>query len=136
MTPTPSNFRDLTARLPELRQLQSTAHVRGIYPRTLLLGTYLRLKELGVTPIWAADHGVGTSVYYEDPEKNVVEIQTNNYDSRWTQTEHLRNMTAQLTPINLDKVVEARAAGATHWEIHERAFAREFMPNTFNPPRF
>src|SRR5271166_5809749 len=43
-----------------------------------LLGTYIRLKSLNILPLWAADHGVGTAIYYEDPDRNVVEINVNN----------------------------------------------------------
>ncbi len=28
-----------------------------------LLGTYARLKGLGITPVWAADHGVGATSF-------------------------------------------------------------------------
>lgn len=44
-----------------------------------LLGTYARLKGLGIEPLWVADHGVGTAIYYEDPDGNIVEINVNNY---------------------------------------------------------
>ena len=44
-----------------------------------LVGTYARLKGLGIEPLWAADHGVGTAIYYEDPDRNIVEINVNNY---------------------------------------------------------
>ena len=46
-----------------------------------LLGTYLRLKDSGIEPLWAADHGVTFSIYYQDPDRNVVEIGVNNYGS-------------------------------------------------------
>ena len=44
-----------------------------------LLGTYVRLKALKIMPLWAADHGVGTSIYYQDPDHNIVEINVNNF---------------------------------------------------------
>ncbi len=42
-------------------------------------GTYARLKGLGIEPLWVVDHGVGTAIYYEDPDGNIVEINVNNY---------------------------------------------------------
>ena len=58
-----------------------------------LLGTYARLKILNILPLWAADHGVGTAIYYEDPERNVVEISVNNYANALTATEFYRGTT-------------------------------------------
>jgi catechol 2,3-dioxygenase len=69
-----------------------------------LLGTYARLKGLGILPVWAADHGLGTSFYYEDPDQNVVEINVNNYGNVWTATEHLRTAPPTRAPIDPDKM--------------------------------
>ena len=94
-----------------------------------LLGTYVRLKNLGIQPLWAADHGVGTSIYCEDPDRNVVEIYVNNFGSPWTATEYLRSGRAGIpAQIDLDKLVAARKAGASPWELHERAMAGDFAP--------
>lgn len=93
-----------------------------------LLGAYVRLKDEGITPVWAADHGVGTSFYWMDPDGNNVEIFVNNYSSWETATEHIKTMEPKITPVDPNKLVEAREAGATPWEIHERAIAGEFSP--------
>jgi catechol-2,3-dioxygenase len=94
-----------------------------------LLGTYVRLKGLDVVPLWAADHGVGTSLYYDDPDHNVVEINVNNYGNSWTATEFIRSAPrtrpAQVDP---ERIFAARKAGASAWELHERALAGEFTP--------
>ena len=55
-----------------------------------LLGTYARLKGLGILPVWAADHGMATAFYYQDPDGNIVELNVNVYGSEWTATEHMR----------------------------------------------
>ena len=55
-----------------------------------LLGAYVRLKDKGVAPVWAADHGVALSIYYLDPDQNRVELTANNYSDEWTATEHMR----------------------------------------------
>jgi catechol 2,3-dioxygenase-like lactoylglutathione lyase family enzyme len=100
-----------------------------------LLGTYIRLKGLSILPIWVADHGVAIAFYYEDPDRNVVELNINNYGEAWTATEALRTaasaMPAQIDP---EKMVAAREAGALPWEIHKRAAAGDFAPEEpFNP---
>lgn len=96
-----------------------------------LLGTYVRLKDLGIEPLWAADHGAETGIYYQDPDQNIVEINVNNYGSQWTTTESMKSsppsMPAQFDP---EKMLEARKAGASPWELHKRAIAGEFAPTT------
>jgi catechol-2,3-dioxygenase len=47
-----------------------------------LLETYGRLKSLGIEPYWNIDHGVTTSLYYNDPDGNQVELQVDNFNSR------------------------------------------------------
>ena len=96
-----------------------------------LLGTYVRLKNLGVLPVWAADHGVGISLYYEDPDQNRVEINASNYSDAWTATEHLRiSRGMMMAHVDPEKMIAARKAGVSPWELHERAFAGEFSPAT------
>jgi catechol-2,3-dioxygenase len=40
-----------------------------------LLGTYERLKQMGVTPYWRIHHGITLSFYYQDPDGNRMEFQ-------------------------------------------------------------
>jgi catechol 2,3-dioxygenase-like lactoylglutathione lyase family enzyme len=121
---------------PDKRRHTGMQHVAFEYS-TLdeLLGTYARLKSLGILPLWAADHGVGTSIYYEDPDRNVVEINVNNYGNAWTASEHLRTSPPNPpAPVDPDKMIAARKAGASPWELHERAVAGEFAPaEAFDP---
>jgi catechol 2,3-dioxygenase len=105
-----------------------------------LLGTYARLKGLGILPVLAADQGLQTAFYYGDPDQNSVELNVNNYCSEWTATEHIRTsasfaarpMGAYVDP---DRMIAARKAGASPWELHERAFAGEFVPPKSYDPR-
>ena len=105
-----------------------------------LLGTYARLKGLGILPVLAADQGLQTALYYADPDQNSVELNVNNYGNEWTATEHIktspsfaaRPMGAYVDP---DKLIAARKGGASPWELHERAFAGEFVPPQPYDPR-
>lgn len=94
-----------------------------------LLGTYLRLKKLSMLPLWAADQFFQTAIYYEDPDGNIIELNVNNFDDDWTVTEQLKALPPQVH-LNVDpeKMVAARNAGASPWEVHERAVAGEFTP--------
>jgi catechol 2,3-dioxygenase-like lactoylglutathione lyase family enzyme len=44
-----------------------------------LLGTYLRLKALGISPYWTINHGPTTSIYYKDPDGHKIELQVDNF---------------------------------------------------------
>lgn len=46
-----------------------------------LLGTYQRMKAMGVTPVWTVNHGLTTSIYYNDPDGNMIETQVDNMDN-------------------------------------------------------
>ena len=96
-----------------------------------LLGTYVRLKGLGIQPVWASDHGPETAFYYEDPDQNLVEINVNNYGNQWTTTEAMKSSSPMLAPAQIDpeKILAARKAGASAWELHERAIAGELAPS-------
>ena len=46
-----------------------------------LLSTYVRLRDLDILPVFVINHGPTTSLYYEDPDLNNIELQVDNYDS-------------------------------------------------------
>ena len=105
-----------------------------------LLGTYARLKGLGILPVLAVDEGVGTAFYYRDPDQNNVELNINNYGNEWTATDHMKALPPfterpRRANVDPDKMIAARKAGASPWELHERAFAGEFAPTKPYDPR-
>ncbi|AJD44194.1 glyoxalase/bleomycin resistance protein/dioxygenase family protein (plasmid) [Rhizobium gallicum bv. gallicum R602sp] len=69
-------------------------HVAFAY-RTLdeLLGTYARLKPLGIVPVLAVDEGAQTAFYYEDPDRNFIELNVSNFgefEENWTSIEQMQ----------------------------------------------
>lgn len=38
-----------------------------------------RLRELGISPVVCIDHGLTMSMYYADPDRNMVELQVDNF---------------------------------------------------------
>lgn len=105
-----------------------------------LLGTYARLKEVGILPLLCTDAGAQTAFYYEDPDHNSVELNVDNYGDSWTSGEHLRHSPEfAKNPmghyVDPDKLLFARSAGASPWELHERASADEFAPVKPYDPR-
>lgn len=43
-----------------------------------LLANYSRLKKVGIEPVWCINHGFTTSIYYRDPDGNMIETQFDN----------------------------------------------------------
>ena len=43
------------------------------------MSTYARLKKAGIEPQFSINHGMTTSLYYPDPDKNMVELQVLGY---------------------------------------------------------
>ncbi|MGA9924525.1 MAG: VOC family protein [Isosphaeraceae bacterium] len=120
------------------RRLQ---HVAFEYPSVDdLLATYARLKGLGIEPVLTADHGATTGFYYEDPDRNSVELLAENFGDWKKSTEYLRTSTEfAANPmgayVDPDAMIAARAAGASVEEVHRRAYAGEFPPSKPMDPR-
>jgi catechol 2,3-dioxygenase len=99
-----------------------------------LLGSYVRLKGLGMEPHMALDHGLTLSFYYVDPDGNSVELQCDLFgdwdaSSEWMKTSRAFAANPIGAPVDPDRLVEARAAGASPEQIHQRAYAGEFPPS-------
>jgi catechol 2,3-dioxygenase-like lactoylglutathione lyase family enzyme len=98
-----------------------------------LLGTYARLKGLGIVPVMCSDEGAQTAFYYEDPDRNSVEIHVDNFGDCWTSGEYMRTSPEfAANPLGVfvdpEKMVAARIAGTSPWELHVRARGGEFAP--------
>ena len=103
------------------------------------MGTYVRLKASGIVPVLPVDEGSQTALYYADPEGNSIELNVNNYGDSWTSIEHIQNSPEfARRPLGVfidpDKMVAAREAGASSWDLHKRAWQGEFEPaHPYNP---
>lgn len=100
-----------------------------------LLDTYSRLKTEGIVPHGCLDHGMTTSFYYADPDGNSIELQADNFGDWQKSTEFMRTAPEfAADPIGMhvdpDQLIAAREAGASLDEIHRRAYAGEFKPDT------
>ncbi len=99
-----------------------------------LLDNYTRLKALGIVPHASLDHGMTMSFYYEDPDGNSVELQSDNFgnweeSSHWMRTSPLFAAEPIGMPVDPDQMVAAYQAGASFAELHERAYNGEFKPS-------
>lgn len=105
-----------------------------------LLGTYARLKDLGIVPVLCTDAGLQTAFYYSDPDGNSVELNVDNFGDPWTSGEYVRNSPEFASnPLGVfvdpDKMIAAHALGTTQWDLHTRARKGEFAPATAYDPR-
>ncbi len=98
-----------------------------------LLESYVRLKGAGILPHMSLDHGMTLSFYYVDPDGNSVELQCDLFGD-WDRSTHWMTTSAEFAanpigaPVDCDRLVAARTAGASPQEIHRRAYAGEFPP--------
>jgi catechol 2,3-dioxygenase-like lactoylglutathione lyase family enzyme len=66
--------------LRNLRKVHGLDHVAFTWDSLDgLLATWRRLTASGVEPVWCINHGPTTSLYYEDPDGNRVELQYDNF---------------------------------------------------------
>ncbi len=66
-----------------------------------LIHTYERLKAEGILPVWKIHHGPTISMYYQDPDRNQVELQIDVFDSLEEQDRFLRASDFDKNPIGV-----------------------------------
>ncbi len=102
-----------------------------------LLGTFAKLKARGIVPHATLDHGMTTSFYYADPDGNSVELQHDNFGD-WQRSKEYMQSSPEFaadpvgTPVDPEKMIEARNAGSSVEEIHRRAFSGEWPPEDYD----
>ena len=103
----------------------------GIYHIAFALNTladlatsYEQKKAHGILPHWPVNHGMSTSMYYFDPDKNEFEIQVDNFDTAKQAHEFMRTEEYKLNPIGVDIVpeefVKRVRSGESEAEIKKR----------------
>ena len=86
-------------------------------------------------PAFCLDHGMTFSYYYRDPDGNHVELQADNFGD-WAKSSAFMREGPEFHDdpigqfVDPERVAEAAAAGASFEEIHARAMAGEFAPET------
>jgi catechol 2,3-dioxygenase len=103
-----------------------------------LMSSYARLKQRGIEPQVCLDHGLTTSLYYADPDQNLVELQVDNFSSWDLSSEWMRTSEDfRRDPIGSffdpDLVLEAYRAGAPFAQLHEDTRAGKYPSS--KPPR-
>ena len=110
-----------------------------------LFENFARLRGLRISPVVCIDHGLTMSMYYADPDRNMVELQVANLHDWEKSSEYLRtSQEFAANPIGVffdsDRAYDAFKAGRndafkagrTHEELHRSAMGGEFTPDS--PP--
>lgn len=85
------------------RKFFGVDHVAFTYARMHdLVATYRRLADVGIEPVWCINHGPTTSMYYEDPDGNRIELQVDNFDSKHDLLEWLAGGEFARNPIGVE----------------------------------
>jgi len=99
-----------------------------------LMASYERLRDAGVRPAFALDHGMTISLYYQDPDGNYVELQSDSFGDWAKSTEWMRTSDDfKVNPIGTffdpEKVSQAHAAGQSFATLQPAIRAGQFLPD-------
>jgi catechol-2,3-dioxygenase len=103
-----------------------------------LLDTYERLRDRGITPHAALDHGMTLSFYYADPDGNSVELQVDNFGD-WARSSDFVRQAPEFAAnpigefVDVEALVDARRAGQSAADLHRRAYGEQAFAPT-SPP--
>lgn len=89
-----------------------------------LMQAYKQRKALGVLPVWSVNHGPTTSLYYRDPDENLIETQIDNFDSADEASQFMAGPLFAENPIGTDFDPEALCrrmeSGVVETELKKR----------------
>jgi len=95
-----------------------------------LLDRFSELRERGIRPAVCISHGVTTSMYYQDPDRNFVELQIDRFAEPDDATAYMKGPEYAADSVgpafDPDEMLAARRAGASVEELSNRAWARKF----------
>lgn len=85
---------------------------------------YSQRKENGIVPFWAVNHGPTTSIYYKDPDGNILETQVENFETTDDVIAFMESDAYNTNPIGVDfsveTLIERLESGEDHATIKKR----------------
>lgn len=88
---------------PKNVQSNGLEHIAFTYASvTDLALAYLQKKAHGIDPFWCINHGPTTSIYYRDPDGNIVESQVENFDSVREAADFMAGEQYRINPLGVD----------------------------------
>ena len=97
-----------------------------------LLDRYETLRDNGIKPAVCIAHGVTMSMYYQDPDRNFVELQIDRFEDPDDATGYMNGPEYAADSVgpgfDPEDLLAARKAGATTEELTDRAWALRTEP--------
>ncbi|KIW79157.1 hypothetical protein Z517_05769 [Fonsecaea pedrosoi CBS 271.37] len=85
---------------------------------------YRQRKEAGILPSWCVNHGPTTSIYYTDPDGNMIETQVDNFDTVDEANAFMASRAFAENPIGTDfdpeELIRRLESGEDHRSIKKR----------------
>jgi hypothetical protein len=102
------------------------------------MASYSRLKKQGIEPQFCLNHGLTTSLYYSDPNQNMVELQVDNFGDWAASAEWMRTSEEfRRDPIGSffdpDLVLAAYQKGTSFVQLQHDTRAGKYPPK--KPPQ-
>ncbi|KEF51076.1 uncharacterized protein A1O9_12858 [Exophiala aquamarina CBS 119918] len=89
-----------------------------------LLLSYRQRKFKGIEPLWPVNHGPTTSIYYRDPDGNMIETQVDNFETAEEATSFMNSKYFAENPIGTDfdpeDLINRLNAGANEKDLKVR----------------
>jgi catechol 2,3-dioxygenase-like lactoylglutathione lyase family enzyme len=102
-----------------------------------LFGRYRNLKAKGIEPKAPIQHGVTTSLYYQDPDGNFVELQIDNFATADEATAYMHGAEYNDNPVGVsfdpEAMLEALRAGQPVSTVATQTWARQACPDLPDP---
>jgi catechol 2,3-dioxygenase len=108
-----------------------------------LIESFARMQAAGIEPQMCLNHGMTTSMYYADPDKNLVEFQSDNFGDWEKSMEYMRSSPVfAANPIgeffDPSRVLAAHRSGKAFADINRGmmagAYKPDVMPSIVPPP--
>ncbi|CAD6586963.1 MAG: hypothetical protein CYPHOPRED_003751 [Cyphobasidiales sp. Tagirdzhanova-0007] len=103
-----------------------------------LFAAYKARKAIGVSPYWSVNHGMTTSMYYTDPDGNIVEFQVDTFATAEEAHDYMQTPSFLANPIGVDydpdEAIARLEAGESELEILRRPASGPRGPETVPTP--
>ncbi|KAF2713403.1 Glyoxalase/Bleomycin resistance protein/Dihydroxybiphenyl dioxygenase [Pleomassaria siparia CBS 279.74] len=112
----------LPSTIPRVPEASGLQHIAFAFPTlTALLTAYQQRLKHGIEPHFCVNHGPSTSMYYKDPDGNMIETQVDNLDTAEEATRYMQSEAFAKNPIGVafkpDELIEKLRAGASEKDV-------------------
>ncbi|KAF2491271.1 Glyoxalase/Bleomycin resistance protein/Dihydroxybiphenyl dioxygenase [Lophium mytilinum] len=88
---------------PKVPTSSGLEHIAFAYEKLEDLAlAYRQRKAKGILPVWSVNHGPTTSIYYKDPDGNMLETQVDNFDVPDDATKFMMSKDFEVNPFGTD----------------------------------